>query len=129
MRAGVLVPPDDGFLVTIDTSTGVLTTIADIGDNFGAGLAFAPDGTLYRSNRSIQVQDPMTGMITASVVTFDPGLSGSVFWKDWLYALVTEQYSRTDRGTVGSTRSTLGPEFLLLSELARVVSPTWISLT
>jgi WD40 repeat protein len=71
-----------GTLVTIDTETGALTVVRDDGpDITGGGLAFAPDGTLYRgardfsvpNGRRLEVLDPDTGAILSTVGTFDPG--------------------------------------------------------
>ncbi len=69
-----------GTLVTLDTGTGALTVVKDDGPNItGGGLAFAPDGTLYRgardftvaNGRRLEVLDPDTGDILSHVQTDD----------------------------------------------------------
>jgi hypothetical protein len=66
-------------LYVIDTSTAVATLVGDTGLEFGGGLAFAPDGTLYQASFRGPIDsvpkrvpclftlDPETGQITSEV--------------------------------------------------------------
>ncbi len=62
-----------GLLYTIDPSTAVATLVGDTQTHAGLGLAFAPDGTLYKTSfvndATLDTLDPTTAQVIASVPT------------------------------------------------------------
>jgi hypothetical protein len=59
-----------GRLYTIDPGTGVATLVGDIGTNEGGGLAFAPNGTLYKVSSlpsALNVINPNDASVISSV--------------------------------------------------------------